>query len=132
MLRQKQEELIHKCIGLYKNSVQSNVAAQDAFLSEFSDLPQYKRMQGKIKEADDIQSKVRLAAFNNHFPSFTPREKVLFISILKTVEKQLESMSLIMPAGDVDADAVLYNQKISTVCKEIDELLKGFKQQKVL
>lgn len=132
MLRQKQEELIHKCIGLYKKSVQSNVTAQDAFLSEFSDLPQYKRMQGKIKEADDIQSKVKLAAFKNHFPSFTPREKVLFINILRTVEKQLESMTLIMPAGDVDADAVLYNQKISTVCKEIDELLKGFKQQKVL
>ena len=41
-------------------------------------------------------------------------------------------MFLISPAGDIDKEDVLYNQKISEIMKETDDLLLMLKQMKVL
>lgn len=132
MLKKKQEEIINKCIVLFKESVQSNINAQDLFLPEFSKIPSYTRLKKKLEETEVISKKVSSSVINKSLPSFTPRERVLFISILRTVNRQLESMSLISPAGSIEQENILYNQKIFEIRKEIDDLLLNLKQLKVL
>ena len=132
MLKVKNEELINKCIVLFKESLESNMTAQSVFFSEFSKMPQYERLKTKLKETEDVRKKVEFAVVNNSYPVFTPREKILFINILQAVGRQLQSMELISTPENVDKDMVLYNQRIYETNKEIELLLTSLRQVKAL
>lgn len=128
MLNKEQESLIKKSIVLFKNSVLNNIEAQDLFLSNVvSNLPLNIRIQTKLKEVEGVQDKVNKAMIENNFPIFSQREKIIFINILNTVIRQLESMVLILPVTNIEQGSNVYNQKIFETQNSIKELILLFK-----